>query len=188
MRFTTAVVLIASAGFAAAQSDTTDAASATVAVPAATATASVSTVCDAENIVKTCLATTQVQVDNCDQTDYECLCAAYNAQLTCYNNCPNDAGRSTPQSFVTSYCQAASAQSSLTATKSTSTKKSSSTASSESSESSAASTTSSSPSTSDTSSASAGSASASSTGVANNVVVPAAGSMLAIVLGVFGML
>jgi hypothetical protein len=59
--------------------------------------------------VNTCISTTQVQIDDCDTQDYECLCHAWEAQLTCWNNCPDSNLNSGAASSVTSYCGAFSA-------------------------------------------------------------------------------
>lgn len=38
--------------------------------------------CDAENIVKACLESTQAKFDACGQAEYDCLCAAQEAIAT----------------------------------------------------------------------------------------------------------
>lgn len=50
-----------------------------------------SSVCQAQNILETCLATTQGYLSLCtSNTDYQCLCDKYTAIYSCFNNCPND--------------------------------------------------------------------------------------------------
>jgi hypothetical protein len=49
-----------------------------------------SSVCAAQNILETCLATTQGYLSQCSASDYSCLCDKYTAIMTCFNNCPND--------------------------------------------------------------------------------------------------
>jgi len=65
--------------------------------------------CQAEFIVTRCLETTTAKVNDCKPADYACLCAAYEAVVTCYNNCPNDPRGPPTQNQVDSYCRAASA-------------------------------------------------------------------------------
>ncbi|OAA55419.1 hypothetical protein ISF_07930 [Cordyceps fumosorosea ARSEF 2679] len=61
--------------------------------------------CEAEYIVSRCLKTETDKVTACVQTDFECLCAAYQAVATCYNNCPNDARAPSAQVQVSAYCR-----------------------------------------------------------------------------------
>ncbi|OCK75998.1 hypothetical protein K432DRAFT_385777 [Lepidopterella palustris CBS 459.81] len=98
MRFTTALVLLVSAGFAAAQS--------TVA-SAATPSSSASSTCQAQNIVDACIASIQPQINACAGNDWICLCQQYQNLLTCYNNCPGLPEKATVQNQVTSFCTAA---------------------------------------------------------------------------------
>ncbi|KIW52794.1 hypothetical protein PV05_08414 [Exophiala xenobiotica] len=82
-----------------------------VAAQTATSSASTSTTsssCAAQNILDACKATIQGQVNSCSQTDYSCLCTQYGNLLTCYNNCPNDAGVFTVQQQREQNCNAAS--------------------------------------------------------------------------------
>jgi len=99
MRFTTALAVLASAGFAAAQS--TAASVATAAQPTS------SSACLAQNIVDACVAGIQPQINACAGTDWICLCQQYQNLLTCYNNCPGLAARASVQNQVTSFCTAA---------------------------------------------------------------------------------
>ncbi|CAM1500914.1 Fc.00g100760.m01.CDS01 [Cosmosporella sp. VM-42] len=71
--------------------------------PAASATG-----CDADYIVTNCLESETDKVSACDATDYDCLCAAYEAVATCYNNCPNDTRAAPAQQQVKVFCQNAS--------------------------------------------------------------------------------
>ncbi|KZL77000.1 GPI anchored serine-threonine rich protein, partial [Colletotrichum tofieldiae] len=64
--------------------------------------------CDAAPIVEACLSSETAKVKDCDTLDYDCLCAAYQAVATCYNNCPKDSRAPSAQNEVTIYCQQAS--------------------------------------------------------------------------------
>ncbi|UKZ61947.1 uncharacterized protein TrAtP1_003209 [Trichoderma atroviride] len=64
--------------------------------------------CLADYILEDCLKSTTVNANNCNPTDYTCLCAAYQAIFTCYNNCPNDIRAPSVQNQVDSYCRTAS--------------------------------------------------------------------------------
>ncbi|OAA77238.1 hypothetical protein LEL_04061 [Akanthomyces lecanii RCEF 1005] len=61
--------------------------------------------CEAEYIVSRCLKTETDKVGACATTDYDCLCAAYQAVATCYNNCPNDDRAPAARSQVTANCR-----------------------------------------------------------------------------------
>ncbi|PHH89859.1 hypothetical protein CDD83_5093 [Cordyceps sp. RAO-2017] len=64
--------------------------------------------CQADYIVSHCLASEQGKAQSCPATDYDCLCAAYEAVATCYNNCPNDPRAPDARHQVANYCQNAS--------------------------------------------------------------------------------
>ncbi|KAF4466145.1 phospholipase d1 [Fusarium albosuccineum] len=64
--------------------------------------------CDAEYIVKRCLETENAKAEDCKGDDWDCLCAAYEAIATCFNNCPDDTRAADTQSQVKVYCQQAS--------------------------------------------------------------------------------
>ncbi|KAL7793571.1 hypothetical protein V8C37DRAFT_401874 [Trichoderma ceciliae] len=64
--------------------------------------------CLADYILEDCLKSTTLTANSCKPTDYDCLCAAYQAVLTCYNNCPNDIRGPSVQQQVDSYCRTAS--------------------------------------------------------------------------------
>ncbi|KAL7913913.1 hypothetical protein GGI35DRAFT_229358 [Trichoderma velutinum] len=64
--------------------------------------------CLADYILEDCLGSTTKTANACKPTDYDCLCAAYQAVLTCYNNCPNDIRAPSVQQQVDSYCRTAS--------------------------------------------------------------------------------
>ncbi|PNP54844.1 hypothetical protein THARTR1_04533 [Trichoderma harzianum] len=64
--------------------------------------------CLADYILEDCLGSTTKTANSCKPTDYDCLCAAYQAVLTCYNNCPNDIRAPSVQQQVDSYCRTAS--------------------------------------------------------------------------------
>ncbi|VUC37504.1 unnamed protein product [Clonostachys rosea] len=81
--------------------------------------------CDADFILTRCLETETPKArarskqqthaaQACNATDYECLCAAYNAIATCYNNCPNDARLAPAKNQVDVYCLQASLQNTKT--------------------------------------------------------------------------
>ncbi|KAL7896492.1 hypothetical protein HDV63DRAFT_401299 [Trichoderma sp. SZMC 28014] len=89
--------------------------------------------CLADYILEDCLKSTTANANNCNPTDYTCLCAAYQAIYTCYNNCPSDIRAPAVQNQVDSYCRTAS----LLATTTTTTHKSKTSAASSSGESSA---------------------------------------------------
>jgi hypothetical protein len=59
------------------------------------------------SILDTCKEGIQKQIDACKGNDWMCLCDNYTNFLTCYNNCPNDAGKSPVQNQVTQFCAAA---------------------------------------------------------------------------------
>ncbi|KAK0702607.1 hypothetical protein B0T21DRAFT_388026 [Apiosordaria backusii] len=61
-----------------------------VAVLVSAAVAQTTTVCAADYIVESCLGSEKAKLANCNTGDYDCQCAAWQAILTCYNNCPND--------------------------------------------------------------------------------------------------
>ncbi|EGR52594.1 uncharacterized protein TRIREDRAFT_119963 [Trichoderma reesei QM6a] len=73
----------------------------------ATAPATPGSTCLADYILEDCLSSTTKTANSCKPTDYECLCAAYQAVLTCYNNCPNDIRAPSVQQQVDSYCRTA---------------------------------------------------------------------------------
>ncbi|KAF1731175.1 hypothetical protein CRV24_009254 [Beauveria bassiana] len=84
--------------------------------------------CEADYIVTRCLQTENDKVTACNQTDFNCLCASYQAIATCYNNCPNDARAPSARAQVAAYCRnpltttaAAAAPSSSTSSASSST-------------------------------------------------------------------
>ncbi|KAI5462526.1 hypothetical protein BGZ63DRAFT_216429 [Mariannaea sp. PMI_226] len=109
MKFILSLALLAAAGVSA-QSSTDDG-------PAAPS----STGCDADYIVTRCLETENTKASDCKTTDYDCLCDAYQAIATCYNNCPNDPRVGTAESQVKIYCQNASLYGTRTVAKATST-------------------------------------------------------------------
>jgi len=74
----------------------------------AVAGGSTNTACAAQNILDTCLGSTNAIVQGCGDLDWKCKCAGMDAVITCYGNCPNDPGVSTAQGLKTQYCVAAS--------------------------------------------------------------------------------
>ncbi|KAI2463629.1 hypothetical protein F4781DRAFT_114404 [Annulohypoxylon bovei var. microspora] len=73
-----------------------------------TTAATTTTACPAQNILDTCLDTTESYVTLCGTTDYMCLCDKYVAIVTCFDNCPNDSRKSSYQQQKDLYCQNAS--------------------------------------------------------------------------------
>ncbi|KAH0495170.1 hypothetical protein TgHK011_008736 [Trichoderma gracile] len=73
----------------------------------ATGPATPGSTCLADYILEDCLGSTTKTANSCPPTDYDCLCAAYQAVLTCYNNCPNDIRAPSVQQQVDSYCRTA---------------------------------------------------------------------------------
>jgi len=61
-----------------------------VAIFAAAAAAQTTSRCAADYIVETCLNSEKAKLASCKAEDWNCKCAAWEAILTCYNNCPND--------------------------------------------------------------------------------------------------
>ncbi|KAK5987114.1 hypothetical protein PT974_11232 [Cladobotryum mycophilum] len=97
MKFFAALALLVAAG-ANAQSSPT-------AAPGAQPTSD----CAADFIVTRCIETEQSKVNDCgNNQNYACLCSAYQAILTCYNNCPHDSRQPAAKSQVDSFCNAAS--------------------------------------------------------------------------------
>ncbi|KAL6907079.1 hypothetical protein GGI43DRAFT_396591 [Trichoderma evansii] len=104
-----ATLLFAAAGVSAAS--TAEPTAAPTAAPAASSPTSPDapgSTCLAEYILRDCLHSTTKTADACDPTDYTCLCAAYQAVLTCYNNCPNDISAPAVKNQADSYCRVAS--------------------------------------------------------------------------------
>ncbi|KAF4591810.1 CFEM domain-containing protein [Ophiocordyceps camponoti-floridani] len=64
--------------------------------------------CDADYIVQACLKSENAKVQMCPGADWDCLCAAYNAVATCYNNCPDNASAPSARQAASSNCQQAS--------------------------------------------------------------------------------
>ncbi|KAK4176066.1 hypothetical protein QBC36DRAFT_14455 [Triangularia setosa] len=61
-----------------------------VAVLISAAVAQTTSACGADYIVESCLGSEKAKLAACNTGDYDCQCAAWQAILTCYNNCPND--------------------------------------------------------------------------------------------------
>ncbi|CAG7560530.1 unnamed protein product [Fusarium equiseti] len=83
--------------------------------------------CDADYIVKRCLETENAKVEDCKANDWDCLCPAYEAVATCFNNCPDDPRASSAKTQVQINCQNQSLYG--TATKATKTNSATATAS-----------------------------------------------------------
>ncbi|KAF7866745.1 hypothetical protein EAF04_005587 [Stromatinia cepivora] len=80
----------------------------TAAAPPAAPTGGVSSTCLGQNVLEACLSSTTAIAQACQPTDYTCLCTSWNAVLTCYNQCPNDAGYAGALSNKQTYCNNAS--------------------------------------------------------------------------------
>ncbi|OTB07066.1 hypothetical protein M426DRAFT_257464 [Hypoxylon sp. CI-4A] len=93
------IAMLAAAAASVSAQDDTD----TTDTPTSTATA-----CAAQNILDTCLQSTESYVSLCGSTDYMCLCDKYTAIMTCFNNCPNDSRAPSYQQQKDSYCMNAS--------------------------------------------------------------------------------
>ncbi|KAI1098615.1 hypothetical protein F4804DRAFT_338045 [Jackrogersella minutella] len=122
------VVFLTAAVLVDAQSTTSTTAS-TTSTPAATSTSTFTstststststTGCAAQNILDTCLDTTESYVPLCETTDYDCLCDKYVAVMTCFNNCPNDPRQPSYQQQKDQYCTNASLYSTASTTNQT---------------------------------------------------------------------
>ncbi|KAM5352345.1 hypothetical protein ACJ41O_005068 [Fusarium nematophilum] len=98
MKFLWSLALLAAAGVSAQSVTESDAAAAP----------SSSSGCDAEYILDRCLETETKKAEDCEVSDYDCLCAAHEAIVTCYNNCPDDSRASDAKSQEQIHCQNAS--------------------------------------------------------------------------------
>lgn len=108
MRYTSAVLLLATAtGLAAAQSSSSSAAAST----STSASSSGGGSCNSQQnlIISSCLDSTQPQVKACSDNDWTCLCDASQQVDTCYNNCPSHPDAFGQQQTTESYCNAAKA-------------------------------------------------------------------------------
>ncbi|KAI0885706.1 uncharacterized protein GGS22DRAFT_187989 [Annulohypoxylon maeteangense] len=99
-----AVTLLASVALVDADTTTATSTSSTSSTTTTTSAtvATTTTGCAAQNIVDTCLDTTESYVSLCGTTDYQCLCDK------CFNNCPNDPRGPSYTQQRDSYCQTAS--------------------------------------------------------------------------------
>jgi hypothetical protein len=61
------------------------------------------------SIIKSCLASTTPQVNDCAANDWTCMCNNQKAVVTCYNNCPSDPNAFGAKQQLTSWCNAAKA-------------------------------------------------------------------------------
>ncbi|OJD21061.1 hypothetical protein ACJ73_07602 [Blastomyces percursus] len=82
-------------------------------------------VAPANVMLRTCLKSTTIILQDCPAQDWDCLCTQYGNVLTCYNNCPTDPGRFAVESSKVANCNAAkqfgTARSSASAPKPTAT-------------------------------------------------------------------
>ncbi|ESZ97419.1 hypothetical protein SBOR_2197 [Sclerotinia borealis F-4128] len=74
----------------------------------AAAIGSSSSTCEGQNVLEACLSSTTAIANACQSTDYGCLCTSWDAVLTCFNECPNDARYSSTLSSKQTYCNDAS--------------------------------------------------------------------------------
>lgn len=77
-----------------------------IALVGASAVQAATSSCQAQNILDTCLAEYKTRLQSCEANDWSCMCQESTNIITCYNNCPNDAGMSPAQSTKESYCNA----------------------------------------------------------------------------------
>jgi hypothetical protein len=61
------------------------------------------------SIIKSCLGSTQPQLDACEANDWDCMCEQANNVLTCYNNCPSAPQKFGMEQTKVSYCNASKA-------------------------------------------------------------------------------
>lgn len=157
----TIAILLATSGFAIGQSTS-------------------STSCDAQNILEACLATTQVQVQACQPNEWQCLCDGYTSVQTCYGNCPGDPGKNGVDQQKIAYCNAAKSVSTISAGTNTATSVASAMTDTATSSTTTATETETATSTGDLEEATLDSAAA--------LIVMPAGSFLAVLFGLVGML
>ncbi|KAI1207146.1 uncharacterized protein F4807DRAFT_188981 [Annulohypoxylon truncatum] len=97
------VAFLAAVASVNADTTTSTSTSSTATASATSVTAATTTTgCAAQNIVDTCLDTTESYVSLCGTTDYQCLCDK------CFNNCPNDPRALGYTQQKDNYCQSAS--------------------------------------------------------------------------------
>jgi len=96
-----------------------------LALLASSAVAQTTTACGADYIVETCLSTEKDKLASCKTDEYNCECAAWQAILTCYNNCPNDPRQLTDAGQRDIFCGYASQYSSSAPTQAAATSKTS---------------------------------------------------------------
>ncbi|KAG9234376.1 hypothetical protein BJ875DRAFT_441327 [Amylocarpus encephaloides] len=63
-----------------------------------------STACAAQNVFDVCVTTGQGYASSCSGQDWGCLCQKWTDILTCYLQCPSDAGQAAALSTKTTYC------------------------------------------------------------------------------------
>ncbi|KAJ1733185.1 hypothetical protein LPJ61_001680 [Coemansia biformis] len=64
-------------------------------------------VCDAQNVLDTCLATQGQVLAMCSYSDWACKCQAQRSIAGCFLNCPSDGGRTAHEGQVIVFCNAA---------------------------------------------------------------------------------
>ncbi|KAI8384740.1 uncharacterized protein BYT42DRAFT_563506 [Radiomyces spectabilis] len=62
------------------------------------------TPCAAQDVFTLCQSNQDTYIKGCQLEDFQCLCRWHKAKLSCWDNCPNDAGRHTQDGLVTTYC------------------------------------------------------------------------------------
>ncbi|KAK4191144.1 hypothetical protein QBC35DRAFT_36600 [Podospora australis] len=74
----------------------------------ASSVAAQTSACGADYIVEACLSSQTDILNKCGAQDYNCRCAAWEAIITCYNNCPNDTRKFESQGQKEIFCGYAS--------------------------------------------------------------------------------
>ncbi|KAK4610392.1 hypothetical protein CLAFUW4_13546 [Fulvia fulva] len=96
MRSTATLIILAAAGFAAAQTQNQFEAESGCGT-------------QIDDIIANCLGTQTAQLNSCEVNDWACMCEQQNNVLTCYNNCPSDPRKAAADSQKVSWCGAAKA-------------------------------------------------------------------------------
>ncbi|ELQ40105.1 hypothetical protein M0657_005004 [Pyricularia oryzae] len=60
--------------------------------------------CGATYIVDACLTGEKAKFNACEDKDWGCKCASYEAIVTCFNNCPNDPRKTSEEGQKSIFC------------------------------------------------------------------------------------
>ncbi|TLS24143.1 hypothetical protein PpBr36_08130 [Pyricularia pennisetigena] len=60
--------------------------------------------CGATYIVDACLTGEKAKFNACEDKDWGCKCASYEAIVTCFNNCPNDSRKTSEEGQKSIFC------------------------------------------------------------------------------------